>query len=206
VATATDAARERVLVARARLGDELVVLEASARSAIDIPARVKADPVKAAAAVGTVGFFVVQGPRRIARGIRRVIKGPNAPMPKRMLPDEIEATLSRLGSDGDAVRGVLERDFADYVKKAAKSRSNIKNLLALAVVQPMLFGASRATARWLLSPDDEASFAERLAKIKGRVDEATRVRANGGSSVTPGAPAKPWAGSPADDAGDVAGA
>jgi len=44
VAEGTDAARERVLVARAQLGDELALLEASARSAVDIPAKVKASP------------------------------------------------------------------------------------------------------------------------------------------------------------------
>ena len=48
MATETDAARERVLVARAQLGDELALLEASARSAVDIPAKVKASPAKAA--------------------------------------------------------------------------------------------------------------------------------------------------------------
>ena len=39
-----------------------------------------------------------------------------------MLPDEIEKTLRKLGTDGDAVRGALERDFAAYAKQASKDR------------------------------------------------------------------------------------
>ena len=105
MATETDAARERVLVARAQLGDELALLEASARSAVDIPAKVKASPAKAAAVAGTAGFVVLGGPRRVFGGVKRVVRGPKAPLPKSMLPDEIEATLKHLGSDGDAVRG-----------------------------------------------------------------------------------------------------
>jgi hypothetical protein len=206
VAEAADAARERVLVARAQLGDELVILEASARSAIDIPAKVKASPAKAAAVAGTAGFLVLGGPRRIFGGVRRVVRGPKAPMPTRMLPDEIEKTLSQLGSDGDAVRGVLERDFADYVKRAASSRNGLKTLLALAVVRPMLLGGSKATARWLFSTEDDASFSERLAQVKARVDEATHERTKGGSPASPGSPGMPPTGSPGVDTEDVAGA
>ena len=66
MAEGTDAARERVLVARAQLADELSVLEASARSAVDIPAKVKASPAKAAAVAGTAGFVVLGGPKRVA--------------------------------------------------------------------------------------------------------------------------------------------
>ncbi len=132
MAEAADAARERVLAARAQLDEELVVLEASARAAIDIPAKVKASPVKAAAVVGTVGFVALKGPKRVAGRIKRAVRGPNAPLPKRMLPDEIEKTLGLLGTDGDAVRGALERDFAAYAKQSAKSRGNLKNLIILA--------------------------------------------------------------------------
>ena len=47
MATETEAARDRVLAARAALGDELDGLEASARAAIDIPAKIKRSPAKA---------------------------------------------------------------------------------------------------------------------------------------------------------------
>jgi len=208
VAEAADAARERVLAARAQLGDELVILEASARSAIDIPAKVKASPAKDAAVAGTAGFLVLGGPRRVIGGVRRVVRGPKAPMPKRMLPDEIEKTLGRLGSDGDAVRGALERDFADYVKKAAKSRSGLKTFVMLSVVQPLAVSGSKAAARWLFSAE-EKSFDARLSEVRGRLDKVVGQRAEGQATEAPVKPptsADPSTGSPGADNGDLAGA
>ena len=203
MATATDAARERVLIARAALGDELTVLEASARAAVDIPAKVKASPAKAAAVAGTAGFLVVGGPRRVLGGIRRVVKGPKAAMPKSMLPDEIEQTLRKLGTDGDAVRGALERDFADYAKKASKNRANVRTLVLLGVARPLLAGGTRAATRWLFSSGDADSFSERVALVRKRLDEVAGQHSQTG---TPAASAKPGTGSPRDDAEDVSGA
>ena len=208
MAEAADAARERVLVARAQLGDELVVLEASARSAIDIPAKVKASPVKAAAVAGTVGFVALRGPKRVVGRLKRAVRGPNAPMPKRMLPDEIEETLGRLGSDGDAVRGTLERDFADYVKSAAKSRSGLRTFLILSVVQPMAVSGAKAASRWLFSAEEQ-SFDARLSEVRGRLDKVVGQRAEGKATETPVKPptsGKPPTGAPGAKTGDIAGA
>ena len=55
MATETDAARDRVLAARAALGEELEILEASARAAVDIPAKIRRSPAKAAAVAGGDG-------------------------------------------------------------------------------------------------------------------------------------------------------
>ncbi len=113
VAEETDAARLRVLAARAALGEELETLEASARAAVDVPAKIRRSPGKTAALVGGVGFIALGGPRRVFRRAKRAVTGPPEPFPKSMLPDEIERTLRELGDDGAAVRGALERDFAD---------------------------------------------------------------------------------------------
>lgn len=177
MATETDAARERVLVARAQLGDELALLEASARSAVDIPAKVKASPAKAAAVAGTAGFMVLGGPRRVLGGMKRVVRGPKEPLPKSMLPDEIEATLKHLGPDGAAVRGALERDFADYAKKAAKNRSQLRTVLALSVARPLLSSGAKAAGRWLFSSGEAEGFEARLAKVRERLDEVSGAAA-----------------------------
>lgn len=208
MAEATDAARERVLAARAQLGDELALLEASARSAVDIPAKVKASPAKAAAVAGTAGFLVLGGPRRVFGGIKRAVRGPSAPMPKSMLPDEIEKTLKHLGSDGDAVRGALERDFAAYTKKAAKSRSQLRTVLALSVARPLLFAGSKAAARWLFSSGEAEGFNERLAAVRERLEKSAGQPSRGDASAAdaPGpkpAAAKPKTGSLRDDAEDM---
>ena len=132
MATETDAARDRVLAARAALGDELDALEASVRAAIDIPGKIRRSPAKAAAVAGSAGFLILGGPQRLVRAANRAVRGPTAPLPKRMLPDEIEKTLRKLGDDGDKVRGALERDFATYAKQASKERLVLGPLLTTA--------------------------------------------------------------------------
>jgi hypothetical protein len=114
VATETDAARDRVLAARAALGDELETLEASARAAADVPAKIRRSPGKAAALAGGTAFLVLGGPRRVFRAGRRAVTGAPEPLPEAMLPKEVEKTLRYLGDDGAKVRGALERDFAAY--------------------------------------------------------------------------------------------
>ena len=51
------------------------------------------------------------------RRARRSIFGAPDPLPASMLPDEVERAVRALGTDGDAVRGALERSFAEYLDK-----------------------------------------------------------------------------------------
>ena len=108
VAAETDAARDRVLAARAALGGELETLEASARAAVDVPAKIRREPLKAAAIAGGAGFLVLGGPRRLFRRAKRAVTGPPEPFPESMLPEQVEKTLRQLGDDGAAVRGALD--------------------------------------------------------------------------------------------------
>lgn len=166
----TAAARERVLAARAELAEQLAVLEASGRAAVDIPARVRRAPGKAAAIAGGVGFLALKGPQRVVGLARRAIRGEPAPLPKAMLPDEVEKTLKKLGKDGDKVRGALERDFADYAKRANKDRHGVVAALLLAAGRPLLTRAARVAAESLATPD-APGFKERLAQVRTRLDE-----------------------------------
>lgn len=166
MATETDAARDRVLAARTALGEELEALEAAARDAVDIPAKVRRSPAKAAAIAGSAGFVVLGGPKRLFGAARRAIFGPTAELPRRMLPDEIEKTLRKLGDDGDKVRGALERDFAAYAKEAEKDRG-LAPLLTTTVARPLLMRAGKAAAEWFFRTDDEG-FKARLAEVKER--------------------------------------
>ena len=115
----------------------------------------------------------------------------------------IEKTLKHLGSDGDAIRGVLERDFADYVKKAAKSRNQLRTVLALSVARPLLSSGAKAAAGWLFSSGEQEGFDERLAKIRERLEGMTSGKTDGPDA--PAAPATPKTGSLRDDAEDVSG-
>ena len=181
MATETDAARDRVLAARAALGDELEALEASARAAVDIPAKVRRSPAKAAAIAGSAGFLVLGGPRRLFGAARRAVFGPTADLPRQMLPDEIEKTLRKLGGDGDKVRGALERDFAAYAKEAEKDRG-IAPLLSTTVAKPLLTRAGRAAAEWFFRTDEEG-FQARLAEVRDRAkDEVAKRRSESTSA------------------------
>ena len=179
MATETDAARDRVLAARAALGEELEALEASARAAVDIPAKIRRSPAKAAAIAGSAGFVVLGGPKRLFGAARRKVLGPTADLPKQMLPKEIEKTLKKLGDDGDKVRGALERDFAAYAKEAEKDRGI--GALATAAARPLVLRGARAAAEWFFRAD-EAGFQARLAEVRERArNEVAKRRAEGGT-------------------------
>ena len=178
MATEQDAARDRVLAARAEFASELERLGASGRAAVDIPARVRESPAKAAAIVGAVGFLVLKGPQRVFGAIRRAIWGEPAPMPKRMLPPEVEKTLRKLGDDGDKVGAALERDFADYAKKHHKEREGLKGIVLLAVIRPLLGRAAKSLGNALFSPDSEG-VAARLKEVRERAGQGVdRARDN----------------------------
>jgi hypothetical protein len=167
VATEQDAARDRVLAARADFEAELERLEASGRAAVDIPAKIRRSPAKAAAVAAAVGFLALKGPQRLFGAARRAIWGERAPMPSRMLPEQVEKTLRKLGHDGDKVGAALERDFADYAKKAQKEREALKSVLLLAVARPLLARAAKSAGDLLFAPDPQG-FSTRLAQVRER--------------------------------------
>ena len=194
MAEVTDA-RQRVLAARAELDDEFQRLNASARSAADIPAKIRKSPAKAAAIAGGAAFLLLKGPQRVFGLGRRAIRGKDAPLPSKMLPEEIDKSLRRLGSDGEKVRGLLERDFADYVAKAAAERRRVRRIVLLTVAQPILTQLAKRGASWLVSPE-EGGFQRRLAELRARAEGSTADDAGPRppeAAVIPPAPVEPTA-------------
>ena len=179
----TDAARSEVLAARAGLDEELVRLEASGRAAVDIPARLKREPAKVLGTAGGAAFLLLGGPKRVFKGVRRAIFGPDADLPKSMLPPEVEKTLKKLGPDGEKVRGTLEREFAEYLDEKAPQRKE-RDLGATAavllggVLKPVTERLGRQLAERALEADP-ASFAEGLRRARSRRNGA------GSNGVTP---------------------
>jgi hypothetical protein len=174
VGARTDAARTEVLAAREGLEGEVVRLEAAGRAAIDIPTRLRNDPLKVGGAAAGAAFLLLGGPKRILSGVRRAVFGGPAAMPKSMLPDEVEAVLRKLGPDGDKVRGTLEREFARFLDERAPQRRErdigglAAGLLANAL-RPASVRAGREFAERLFDPDGP-SFAEGLRKARARRD------------------------------------
>lgn len=183
MATEQDAARDRVLAARRDLSEQLELLEASGRAAIDIPAKIRRSPAKAAAVAGGIGFLALKGPQRVLGTARRAVLGRPAAMPKQMLPDEIEKTLRSLGKDGDKVRGTIEREFAAYVRKSHRDRESVKTLVLLGVARPILSKATKAAAGALFAPSDE-DFAKRLSQVRERATRGIDA-ARGGPEAGP---------------------
>ncbi len=167
---AVEAALEAVLASRASLDDEIVRLEASARAAVDIKAKIKRNPVKSAGVAAGVGFLAIGGPKRLFRRARRAVVGPEEPLPTSLLPTKVDAALRKLGTDGDKVRGTIERDFAAYLDEHAKER---KSRDIMAVLLSLVVGAGRGfalrggrqLADQFLATDGKA-FREQMDKVR----------------------------------------
>lgn len=170
--TRTDAARAEVLAARAGLGEELIRLEASGRAAVDIPARLRREPAKVAGTAVGAAFLLLGGPGRVVRSARRAIFGADAELPKSMLPPEVDKALRKLGTDGEKVRGTLEREFADYLEEKAPARKE-RDLGAAAggivasLLKPVSIRLGRQLAERMLDPDGP-SFADGIRRARSR--------------------------------------
>ena len=91
------AARAAARASRTDMEEELVRLEAAARAALDVKAKIKRNPARVAGAAAGVGFVAIGGPRRVLRGARNAVFGKPDPLPEAMLPEEIEKALKALG-------------------------------------------------------------------------------------------------------------
>ena len=107
--------------ARAGVAQSLDQLTSATQSALDVPAKIRRNPVKTAALVGGTGFLLVGGPRRVVRLVGRRIF-PRRPDPYAgILPPEIEKVLKDTGVAKDPeVRRALDEDFAEYLKNKGK--------------------------------------------------------------------------------------
>ena len=168
----TDAARAEVLAAREGLGSEIDGLEAAGRAAVDIPGKIRREPIKTAGIAAGAAFLVAGGPKRLYRRVKRAIRGPEAELPASMLPDEVDKALRRLGDDGERVRGTLEREFAKYLDEHADERrerdlSAVTALLLTNLAKPLTQRAGRRLAESLFSPDG-ASFSAAMDRVRAR--------------------------------------
>jgi hypothetical protein len=157
VGARTDAARTAAVASRGELVGQVARLEAAAREAVDIPAKVRRAPAKTAGLAAGAAFVAVGGPKRVLRRLNRAIRGPEAGLPKSMLPDEVERTLERLGTDGDKVRGTLEREFAAYLDSKAEERRSrdlgaTVSALAGSILGPVTKRLGRQLAEELFTP------------------------------------------------------
>jgi hypothetical protein len=172
VGTRTDAALAEVVAARADAAEQMDRLEAAGRAAIDVPAKVKANPAKAAGIAAGGAFLAVGGPKRLFRRAKRAVTGKDEDLPSELLPKDVEKALKKLGSDGRKVRGSLERDFANYLDERAKTRKKegiaaAITAVAVSAIRPIAIRQGRQIAERMLDPNTPA-FNEQLARIRDR--------------------------------------
>ena len=163
------AALDDVVAARAALGEEFVHLEATARAAVDIRAKVKRNPGRTAAAVGTTAFVVLGGPRRVFRSVKHRIVGKPDPLPPSLLPDQVEKAIQALGDDGAKVRGSLEREFAAFVDTNRKGDRRFLRRLILTAAVPFTAQLSRELMKRLFEGSPE-EIERREVDIRARTD------------------------------------
>ncbi len=170
--TQTDAALARVVAARADLDTELDRLEAAGRAAVDVPAKVRKAPAKAAGVAAGAAFLALGGPKRLFRRAKKVVTGKEDDLPSELLPKEVEKVLSKLGTDGKKVRLTLDKEFARYLDDRAKERKKEGILaagvaLATTALRPAAIKAGRQLVERSLNPDGP-SFEEQLRKLRER--------------------------------------
>ena len=170
--TQADAARADVVAARAELEAELVRTEAAARAAIDIPAKIRREPIKTAGLAAGLAFLVAGGPKRLFRRAKRAVVGPDADRPKSMLPEEVDKELRKLGSDGERVRATLEREFAKYLDEHREQREKrdlgaVAALMLASIAKPITAQAVKRMGEQLLNPES-TSFRDAVEKVRAR--------------------------------------
>jgi hypothetical protein len=116
-----------------------------------------------------------------------------------MLPEQVDKALRALGEDGDRVRGVLEREFVDYLEKnkperEARDLGGTISELGGNLLRPATAEAGKRLAKELFKPDG-GSFNEVMDRIQAR-REARKTESDGepaGGSTEPGKPSAPAA-------------
>jgi hypothetical protein len=115
------AALAELQASRDELRRSLDEVTSATQSALDVPAKIRRSPVKAAALVGGAGFLLAGGPRRVMRFAAGRIR-PGRPDPYAgLLPTQIEQILKDNGLAADpGVRRALEQDFAEYLRSKGR--------------------------------------------------------------------------------------
>jgi hypothetical protein len=178
-------ARREVVNARQAASAELDELGRAGREAVNIPAKIKRNPVRSAGLLGGAAFLAVGGPKRVIKAAERRFFPSRAERVKSVLPDQVARTVNKLGSDADTVRAHLERDFMTYLEKRHpeevpsgrrsfwKTYDTVVGIVGAAAAREML-------KRFMTAPKEaEAESAKHEAEEARHEADARRARRNG---------------------------
>lgn len=107
-----DETRVELEAQRVRVRATAERLEAATRHALDLPARIRENPVQTAAIAGGLAFLLLGGPRRVFRRARQAARGSDAERAYAALPGSLRAVVdSAAPGHGDA-RNEARRQLA----------------------------------------------------------------------------------------------
>lgn len=111
-------ARQEVENARRGVENELDDFGTAVRAAVDIPAKIRRNPVRTVGLAGGAAFLLLGGPKRLAKAAEARLFPKRAERVPTVLPKDVDATINRLEpEEREKVRAHLERDFAAYLRK-----------------------------------------------------------------------------------------
>ena len=111
-------ARQEVENARQALSSELDELGSAARRAVDIPAKVRHNPVRTVGVAGGAAVLLLGGPKRLAKAAEQRFFPKRVVKRDRALPKDVQKTINKLPADDrEQVEAQLERDFQSYLRK-----------------------------------------------------------------------------------------
>jgi hypothetical protein len=168
------AALAGVAAARADVERSLDGLTDAAKRAVDLPAKVRRNPLKSAALVGGTGFLLAGGPRRALRFALARVRPPREELRYGLLPDEIEKVLKDHGLAKDPqLRRALDEDFAEYLRRKGKVEPEPTAAASLwrtfdRVAGPLGTAGARVLVQRLMSAEAESSARRSEARAEAR--------------------------------------
>ncbi|HWH37311.1 MAG TPA: hypothetical protein VNT28_05990 [Candidatus Limnocylindrales bacterium] len=155
MAESVAAARQEVANSRLAAEAELDEIADAARAAVDIPSKLRREPLKYGGLGAGAVFLAIGGPKRLFKAVEK------RAFPKRhvrsLTPKEVERSIEHLPEEDRAeVRAHLDRDFAAYLRREhPKHEPNARRSLwgtydtAMAIIGA---AAARELARRFFAP------------------------------------------------------
>jgi len=175
-------ARQEVDDARRGVEKELDHLGTAARAAVDIPAKIRRNPVRTVGLAGGAAFLFLGGPKRLAKSAEARFLPKRAEKRDRALPKNVQATMVKLEpEDREKVEAHLERDFAAYLNREhpaepANARQSVWKTydMLLGVVG---LAAARQMAKKLFEVPEEVRVEEIKEEGQAVAEAETKVAA-----------------------------
>lgn len=206
-----DETRLELEAQRARVRATAQRLEAATRHALNLPARIRENPIQTAAIAGGIAFLVLGGPRRVVRKVRQTVRGSDAERAYAALPGSLRALIDSAAPGRGDARDEARRQLALALhawREDPKNRRRAERLASETLSPPgpgralwsvvEIAGATaagilarRAVSRWLTGDPlrDEPAARGGAQAVTGNAG-ARRDRKGGPETQRPATPGK----------------